>query len=292
MKANLSGTGIALVTPFHSDGSIDFKSLKKLINFLITNKVDYLVPMGTTGESVTLSKDEKKAVFDFVLEVNNDRLPVVAGIGGNNTREVCDSLKHFDKTGFSAVLSVAPYYNKPNQEGLFQHYKMIAEHSPLPIILYNVPGRTGSNITADTTLRIANEVKNVYGIKEASGNFDQIMQIIKYRPKNFAVISGDDAITLPMLACGANGVISVIGNAYPKDFANMVRLALGGDYEKARKLHYKLTDMINLIFADGSPGGIKAILKMMNICDDKVRMPLANVNDTVFKKLKAAVESY
>jgi 4-hydroxy-tetrahydrodipicolinate synthase len=236
MKANLSGTGVALVTPFRTDGSIDFKSFKKLIQHLISNKVDYLVPMGTTGESVTLSKDEKKAVFDFVLEVNDGRLPVVAGIGGNNTREIGDTLKSFDKSGFTAILSVAPYYNKPNQEGLFQHYKMIAESAPLPVILYNVPSRTGSNMTADTTLRIAHEVKNVLGVKEASGNFEQFMQILKHKPKNFMMISGDDGITLPMIALGANGVISVVGNAFPKDFSNMVRYALAGEYEKARKL--------------------------------------------------------
>ncbi len=292
MKANLSGTGVALVTPFRTDGSIDFKSFKKLIQHLISNKVDYLVPMGTTGESVTLSKDEKKAVFDFVLEVNDGRLPVVAGIGGNNTREICDTLKSFDKSGFAAVLSVAPYYNKPNQEGLFQHYKMIAESSPLPVILYNVPSRTGSNMTADTTLRIAHEVKNVLGVKEASGNFEQFMQILKHKPKNFMMISGDDGITLPMIALGANGVISVVGNAFPKDFSNMVRYALAGEYDKARKLHYKLIDVINLLFADGSPGGIKAALKVMNICGDTLRAPLANVNDAVFKKIKAAVEHY
>lgn len=292
MKANLSGTGVALVTPFRTDGSIDFKSFKKLIQHLISNKVDYLVPMGTTGESVTLSKDEKKAVFDFVLEVNDGRLPVVAGIGGNNTREICDTLKSFDRSGFAAVLSVAPYYNKPNQEGLFQHYKMIAESSPLPVILYNVPSRTGSNMTADTTLRIAHEVKNVLGVKEASGNFEQFMQILKHKPKNFMMISGDDGITLPMIALGANGVISVVGNAFPKDFSNMVRYALAGEYDKARKLHYKLIDVINLLFADGSPGGIKAALKVMNICGDTLRAPLANVNDAVFKKIKAAVEHY
>lgn len=292
MKANLSGTGVALVTPFRTDGSIDFKSFKKLIQHLISNKVDYLVPMGTTGESVTLSKDEKKAVFDFVLEVNDGRLPVVAGIGGNNTREICDTLKSFDKSGFAAVLSVAPYYNKPNQEGLFQHYKMIAESAPLPVILYNVPSRTGSNMTADTTLRIAHEVKNVLGVKEASGNFEQFMQILKHKPKNFMMISGDDGITLPMIALGANGVISVVGNAFPKDFSNMVRYALAGEYDKARKLHYKLIDVINLLFADGSPGGIKAALKVMNICGDTLRAPLANVNDAVFKKIKAAVEHY
>ncbi len=292
MRTQLHGTGIAMVTPFHKDGSIDFKSFKKLIHSLIQNKVDYLVPMGTTGESATLSKEEKKSVFDFTIETVAGRVPVVAGIGGNNTKEVCDTLDHFDKKGFTAILSVAPYYNKPNQEGLFQHYKAVAEHAPLPVILYNVPGRTGSNMTAETTLRIAHEVKNVLGIKEASGNFDQFMQILKNKPKNFIVISGDDGITLPMVSLGAVGVISVVGNAFPRDFAQMTRLALAGDYEKARKLHYKLIDIINLLFADGSPGGIKAALKMKGICEDYVRLPLMNVNEQIYKKIKSAIDTY
>lgn len=292
MNSKLVGTGVALVTPFHQDGSIDFKSYKKLINNLITNKVDYVVPMGTTGESATLNKDEKQAIFDFTVETVEGRVPVVAGIGGNNTRDVCESLNHFDKKGFTAILSVAPYYNKPNQEGLYLHYKMIAEHSPLPLILYNVPGRTGMNMTAETTLRLANDSKNILGIKEASGNLDQIMQIIKYKPRNFMVISGDDALTLPMIALGANGVISVVANAWPKDYAQMTRLALEGEYDKARKLHYKLTDIINLLFTDGSPGGIKAVLKLKGICGDALRLPLANVSDATLKKIKAAVEAY
>ncbi len=291
MSSKLLGTGVALVTPFHADGSIDFKSYKKLINSLITNKVDYLVPMGTTGESVTLSKDEKQAIFDCTVETVDNRVPIVAGLGGNNTRELCDYLNHFDKKGFTAILSVAPYYNKPNQEGIYRHYKMVAEHAPLPIILYNVPGRTGTNMTAETTLRLAEE-KNIIGVKEASGNIDQMMTIIKNKPKNFMLISGDDGITLPLIALGAHGVISVVGNAWPKDFAQMVRFAMAGDFEKARKLHYKLTDIINLLFVDGSPGGIKAVLKLKGICEDYVRLPLCNVSDATFKKIKAAVDSY
>lgn len=292
MSFKLTGTGVALVTPFHTDGSIDFKSYKKLINNLITNKVDYLVPMGTTGESVTLSKDEKQAIFDITLETVDARVPVVAGIGGNNTREVCDYLNHFDKKGFSAILSVAPYYNKPNQEGHYQHYRMVAEHSPLPVILYNVPGRTGANMTAETTLRLAHDFKNIIAVKEASGNIDQMMSILKHKPKNFQLISGDDGITLPLISLGAVGVISVVANAWPKDYAQMVRYALAGDFEKARKLHYKLTDIINLLFADGSPGGIKTVLKLKGICGDTVRLPLVAPSDVVQKKLKAAVEQY
>ena len=292
MSIKLTGTGVALVTPFHTDGSIDFKSFKKLINNLISNKVDYVVPMGTTGESVTLSKDEKQAIFDFTLETVDGRVPVVAGVGGNNTREVCDYLNHFDKKGFTAILSVAPYYNKPNQEGHYQHYKMVAEHSPLPIILYNVPGRTGANMTAETTLRLAHDFKNIIAVKEASGNIDQMMSILKHKPKNFQLISGDDGITLPLVALGAVGVISVVANAWPKDYAQMVRYALAGDFEKARKLHYKLTDIINLLFADGSPGGIKTVLKLKGICGDTVRLPLVAPSDAVQKKLKSAVEQY
>lgn len=292
MSSKLIGTGVALVTPFHSDGNIDFKSYKKLINNLIANKVDYLVPMGTTGESVTLTKDEKQAIFDITIETVDGRVPVVAGVGGNNTREVCDYLNHFDKKGFTAILSVAPYYNKPNQEGLYQHYRMISEHSPLPVILYNVPGRSGMNMTAETTLRLANDFKNIIAVKEASGNIDQMMYILKHKPKNFMLISGDDGITLPLIALGASGVISVVGNAWPKDFAQMTRYALAGEYEKARKLHYKLTDIINLLFADGSPGGIKSVLKMKGICGDTVRLPLMLPSDAVIKKLKAAVDSY
>lgn len=292
MSTKLVGTGVALVTPFHSDGNIDFKSYKKLINNLIANKVDYVVPMGTTGESATLTKDEKQAIFDITVETVDGRVPVVAGIGGNNTREVCDYLNAFDKKGFTAILSVAPYYNKPNQEGLYQHYRMIAEHSPLPVILYNVPGRTGMNMTAETTLRLAHDFKNIIAVKEASGNIDQIMSILKNKPKNFMVISGDDNLTLPLISLGASGVISVVANAWPKDYAQMTRLALAGDYEKARKLHYKLTDIINLLFADGSPGGIKAVLKMKGICGDTVRLPLFPPSDATVKRLKAAVENY
>ncbi len=292
MSIKLTGTGVALVTPFHNDGSIDFKSFKKLINNLITNKVDYVVPMGTTGESVTLSKDEKQAIFDFTLETVDGRVPVVAGVGGNKPRKLCDYLNHFDKKGFAAILSVAPYYNKPNQEGHYQHYRMVAEHSPLPVILYNVPGRTGANMTAETTLRLANDFKNIIAVKEASGNIDQMMSIIKHKPKNFQLISGDDGITLPLISLGAVGVISVVANAWPKDYAQMVRYALAGDFEKARKLHYKLTDIINLLFADGSPGGIKTVLKLKGICGDTVRLPLVAPSEAVQKRLKAAVEQY
>ena len=287
----LYGTGVALVTPFNPDGSVDFDGLKNLINHTITGRVEYLVSLGTTGETATLTKEEKAAIWKFTKDTVNGRVGLVAGIGGNNTLEVIENLKSFDKKGYTAILSVAPYYNKPNQEGIVKHYQMLAKNAPLPIILYNVPGRTGTNMSVETTLRLAKE-KNIAGIKEASGNMDQIMSILKHKPKEFMVISGDDALTLPLIALGANGVISVVANAWPKDYAQMVRLALKGDFEKARKLHFKLTDIINLLFVDGSPGGIKAALKIKGICEDYVRLPLANVNDSVFKKIKEAIANY
>ena len=246
----LKGTGVALVTPFHKDGNIDFKSFKKLVDRCIDQKVEYLVPLGTTGESVTLSSDERKAVLDFVVEVTEKRVPVVLGLGGNNTREVVQTIEETDFNGVDAILSVSPYYNRPSQRGIFQHYKTIANASPVPMILYNVPTRTGSNIDAETTLELAHESKNIIGIKEASGNLEKIMRIIKNKPKDFLVISGDDSITLPIIACGGDGVISVIANAMPKDFSEMVRSALDGNFDKARRLHYKLMEITHAIFVN------------------------------------------
>ena|SRR2546428_2572075 len=291
MVKNLRGTGVALVTPFNADRSVDFNGLKNVIEHVITGGVEYLVPLGTTGETATLNKEEKKKVFDYVLETNSGRVPVVAGIGGNNTYEIIETLKDFNTDGFSAILSVSPYYNKPNQEGIYQHYTMMADNSPLPIILYNVPGRTGSNMAAETTLRLA-EHQNIIGIKEASGNFDQFMQIIKHKPDDFIFISGDDGITLPMIAVGADGIISVIGNAFPKDFSEMVRLCLKGDFATARPIHYKLIDLVNMLFAEGSPGGIKAFLKELHICGDTVRLPLANVSDNLYQQIVETVKNY
>ncbi len=291
MNFNFKGTGIALVTPFNADGSINFDSLTKLINHVIDNGVDYVVPLGTTGESATLSKEEKKAIFKHTIDTVKGRVHVVAGIGGNDTREVIETIKTADLNGFSAILSVAPYYNKPIQEGIYQHYKAIAEAAPLPIILYNVPGRTGSNMTAETTLRLA-QLPNIAAIKEASGNFDQFMQIIKHKPSDFVVISGDDAITLPLIAAGAEGVISVVGNAFPKDFSAMVNLCLAGNFEAARKLHYPLVDIINLLFADGNPGGIKAALHILGIGSENLRLPLMPVSDSVRNALKTSIEQY
>ena len=244
----LKGTGVALVTPFRKDGNVDFKSLEKLLNHVINGKVEYLVVLGTTGESVTLSINEKSAIIDFVKEINAGRLPIVLGLGGNNTQEILNQIADFDFDGIDAILSVSPYYNKPSQKGIYQHFKMIANQSPVPVILYNVPARTGSNITAETTLALANEVENIIGIKEASGSIEQCMRIIKDKPKGLLVISGDDVITLPLIACGADGVISVIANAYPKNFSEMVRQTLSGNYDEARSLHYSFMEIIPLLF--------------------------------------------
>lgn len=283
----LKGTGIALVTPFHKDGNIDFKSFKVLINKCIDGKVEYLVPLGTTGESVTLTNNEKRAVIDFVVEIVDNRLPIMLGLGGNNTQEIRSIMEELDFTGIDAVLSVSPYYNRPSQKGIYQHYKMIANECPVPLVLYNVPSRTGSNMDAETTLQLAHEVSNIIGIKEASGNFEKAMKIIKNKPKDFLVICGDDMIALPFLSCGGDGVISVIGNAYPKEFSEMVRLGLAGSFDKARKIHYKLHDMIHAIFVDGNPSGIKGLLALQNVCTEQVRLPLISVNKSGLNKLEA-----
>lgn len=291
MPQQFRGTGIALVTPFNEDGSIDFDALRKVIEHDIKGGVEYLVSLGTTGETATLNKEEKLQVLRFTAEVVNKRVPLVAGFGGNDTRELVESIKAFDFKGYDALLSASPYYNKPTQEGIYQHYKAVAEASPVPVILYNVPGRTSSNVTAETTLRLARDFENVIAVKEASGNFDQVMQIIKYRPEGFLVISGDDLITLPLIAAGADGVISVIGNAIPGDFSEMVRLALKSDFAAARKLHYKLTDLTNLLFAEGNPGGVKAVLQLLGIGTDQVRLPLWRISNELTNKLKAELET-
>lgn len=287
------GTGVAIVTPFEKNGRVDFKSLDKLVDYIIKGGVEYLVVMGTTGESVTLSKEEKKAVVTAVVKKVNKRVPLVLGLGGNNTAEILESLK--DKSNFKgidAILSVSPYYNKPNQRGIYEHYKAIAQHSPLPVILYNVPGRTSSNIAAETTLKLAKDFKNIIAIKEASGNLEQCMKIVKYKPKDFLVISGDDMLTLPIIASGGDGVISVVANAYPKDYSEMTRKALAGKIKEAQTLHYKLTDIIEQLFADGNPGGIKAVLELMKICPSHVRLPLVPVNEKTQKALQQLVKAY
>lgn len=291
IQKRLTGTGVAIVTPFRNDDSIDFKSLGKLIDHIVTGNVNYVVVLGTTGESATLSKDEKKAVVNFIVDATDGKIPVVVGIGGNNTQEVVDTISHFDFNGISAVLSVSPYYNKPSQQGIYLHYKSVVRASPVPVILYNVPGRTGSNIAADTTIKLAKDFKNIVAIKEASGNLDQIMQIIREKPKDFLVVSGDDVLTLPMMALGASGAISVIANAYPKDFSEMVNHALNNDFVKAAQIQYNLLHMMKALFEEGSPSGVKAVLEMLKIAENNVRLPLAPISEKHYKKLQGLVKN-
>jgi 4-hydroxy-tetrahydrodipicolinate synthase len=283
---SLTGLGVAMITPFKKDLSVDVTALKQLTEFLVEGGVDYLVVNGTTGEGVTMDKEDKKLVLDTVLATNAGRKPVVYGVGGNNTQEVCYQLDRMDTSGLSAVLSVTPYYNKPTQNGLFEHYKALSEHSKLPIILYNVPGRTGANLLPDTVSRIAFDCRNVIGIKEASGNMEQIMTIIKETPKDFLVISGDDALTLPLIASGADGVISVVGNAFPKEFATMVHHALKSEFAEAREIHYKLFEIIQLLFIEGNPAGVKEALSHLDICDHYLRLPLVPVSQLVSERMR------
>ncbi|MBT03055.1 MAG: 4-hydroxy-tetrahydrodipicolinate synthase [Crocinitomicaceae bacterium] len=279
------GTGVALVTPFRKEGEVDFNALQKLVEFQIENGVNYLVVQGTTGESVTLTDEEKVSVLEYIIDVTKNRVPIVLGVGGNNTSNVVQQIKKFNSYRIDAYLSVSPYYNKPSQAGIVAHYGQIAQVTDKPIILYNVPGRTGSNMTAETTLTLANTYANIIAVKEASGNLEQIMEIIKNKPSDFLVISGDDALTLPHMACGGDGVISVVANAFPKRFSSMVDYALKGDLEKAKPLHYELFPIIQQLFADGNPGGIKYVLKLISIGEDHMRLPLVNINDEVAKKL-------
>jgi 4-hydroxy-tetrahydrodipicolinate synthase len=292
MQNKFKGTGVAIVTPFLPNNKVDFKGLENLVERIIIQGINYIVVLGTTGETATLTSSEKNEVIACIKNQNANRVPLVIGIGGNNTAELINQLESFNDDGFSAVLSVSPYYNKPSQNGIIQHYSLLAKASALPIILYNVPGRTGSNLTAQTTLHLAHEVENICGIKEASGNMEQIMQIIKNKPNNFMVISGDDNLTLPIIAAGGCGVISVTANAFTRDYCNMVNLCLQGNFEAARLLHYKLTGITDLFFADGNPGGVKAALKMLNVCGDTVRLPLVNINSNVFAQLELALANY
>ncbi len=273
------GTGVAMVTPFHADGQIDYNGLRNLIEHLIDGGVEYLVSLGTTGESATLSEAERKQVWAFTAEVVNKRVGLVAGIGGNNTHEVVEQIKSFDIEGYDAILSASPHYNKPTQEGIYQHYRAIAQNTKLPIILYNVPSRTGSTISADTTVRLAKEFKNIIGIKEASGNFDLFNQLMRDKPEDFLFISGDDPVTLPMMALGGVGAISVIGNALPRQLSDMVRLLLNGDYKAAHAAHFDLIEFTRLMFTEGSPAGVKTALKQLGICGDTVRLPLVQVSE-------------
>lgn len=286
------GTGVAIVTPFHKHGTIDFGSFGKLLEHVISNKVDYIVVMGTTGESVTLSSDEKNALLHFSIDTINKRVPLVVGIGGNNTQAIIDAIKVTPFDEIEGILSVAPYYNKPQQRGLYLHYKSIASVSPVPVILYNVPGRTSVNMTAETTLKLAHDFDNIVAIKEASGNLAQCMEIIKNRPKNFLLISGDDILTLPILALGGDGVISVVANAFPAQFSEMVRLGLKGDFVKARAIHYQLTGIIETLFADGNPSGIKAALAILGFIQNNLRLPVVKVNQMVYKQLELQIQEF
>lgn len=288
LKDTLKGTGVAIVTPFRKNGDVDFDALHAMIDFVISGKVEYIVTLGTTGETPTLAKPEKTDVIKYTYEVVKQRVPVVVGIGGNNTRELIHELKTFPLDEATAVLSTSPYYNKPSQEGLFQHYKVLAKESPKPILLYNVPGRTSKNIEADTTIRLANEVENIAGIKEASGDMAQCMKILRDAPKDFLVVSGDDALALPQLACGMQGVISVAANAFPKEFSDMVRSSLSCDFKKAKSINDKLIKAYEIMFAENNPAGLKAFLAEMGLIKNILRLPLVPLS----KKLMDGVKDY
>lgn len=288
----LIGTGVALITPFKSDFSVDVEGLKKVVDFNIENGIDYLVVLGTTAESATLSKDEKQLVIDTIISANKGRLPLVLGIGSNNTQEVIDEMKSRDLSAFTAILSVSPYYNKPTQEGIYQHFAAIAKVSPLPVILYNVPGRTASNMLPETVIRLANDFDKIVAIKEAAGDIVQAMKLISGCPKDFLVVSGDDMITLPMILAGGAGVISVIGEGFPKEFSKMVKLGLDKKAEEAYKIHYKIAPAIDYIFAEGNPAGIKSVFKSLNICGDTVRLPLVSASEGLRMKIDSFVKGF
>lgn len=279
------GLGIALITPFTPDGEVDYKALKRLVEYQLGNGADFLCILATTGETPCLTSDEKQKIKDLVRNVVNGRVPILIGCGGNNTAAIVEELKTGDFKGIDGVLSVCPYYNKPSQEGLFQHFRAIANATELPVVLYNVPGRTGINLKAETTLRLARECRNIVGIKEASGNLEQVDEIIKGKPAHFDVISGDDALTFPMIACGAVGVISVIGNALPREFSKMIRLEFKGEYDGARKIHHKFTELYSLLFVDGNPAGVKCLLHEMGMIDNVLRLPLVPTRVQTVQKI-------
>ena len=286
---SLIGTGVALITPFKKDFSVDTEALSRIVDFQVEGGIDYLVVLGTTAESATLSDLEKNLVIETVIKANKNRLPLVLGVGGNNTQQIVEELKTRDLSSFVAILSVSPFYNKPTQEGIYQHFKCIAETSPLPIILYNVPGRTASNMTPATVMRLAHEFKNIVAIKEAAGDIVQAMKLIQHKPKDFLVISGDDMITLPMVLAGGAGVISVIGEGFPKQFSQMVRLGLDKKATEAYAIHYLVADSIDMIFEQGNPAGIKEVFKTLGLCDNTVRLPLVTVNDELKNRIQNEV---
>ncbi len=290
MNNKFVGTGVAIVTPFKDNLEIDFEALEKQIEHLISNNINYLVVLGTTGESVTQTNKEKDDLVNFIKRKINHRIPIVLGMGGNYTSSIVNKIHNTDFNQIDAILSVAPYYNKPSQEGLYQHFKAITQVSPVPVILYNVPGRTGSNIQAKTTLRLAHDFENIVAIKEASGNFSQAMEIIKNKPSDFIVVSGEDALTLPLMSIGASGVISVVGNVFPKEFSTMVQLALSNNFAEALENHYKLIELIDYLFIEGNPAGVKAALAHMGIIKNNLRLPLVPVSTETNKKIAETIK--
>lgn len=290
IPTKLKGMGVALITPFKADESVDYNALMRLVDYQLQNNTDFLCVLGTTAETPTLTEYEKQKIKSMVIERVNGRIPILLGVGGNNTRALVETLKTNDFTGVDAILSVVPYYNKPSQEGIYQHYKALAEATDLPLVLYNVPGRTGVNMKAETTLRIARDFKNVIAVKEASGDITQMDDIIKNKPDGFNVISGDDGITFPLMALGAVGVISVIGNAFPREFSRMVRLALEGDYVHALDIHHKFAELFKLLFVDGNPAGVKAMLHAMGMIENKLRLPLVPTRITTFEAMRQILQ--
>jgi 4-hydroxy-tetrahydrodipicolinate synthase len=288
---SLIGTGVALITPFRKDLSIDIEALQRIVNFSIDGGVDYLVAMGTTAENATLTEDEKNLVIQTIIQTNNGRLPLVLGMGSNNTKELVEELKQTDLSPFVAILSISPYYNKPVQEGIYQHFKAFAEASPLPIILYNVPSRTGVNMSPSTVLRLANDFKNIVAVKEAAGDMLQALQLLKDKPKDFLVLSGDDMIALPMILAGGSGVISVIGQGFPNEFCEMIRLGINRNVDEAFKIHYQLSDSIDMIFEQGNPAGIKKVMESLGLSEKTVRLPLVHVDESLANRIDNFVKS-
>jgi 4-hydroxy-tetrahydrodipicolinate synthase len=290
MMKKLKGAGVAIVTPFKNDSSIDFAALGRVIEHVIKGGINYIVVMGTTGESVTLTKDEKQAIISYVIEAVDNRVPLVAGIGGNNTEEAINTIRQTDLSGVDGILTVVPYYNKPTQRGIFQHFKTIATWSPVPVIMYNIPGRTGCNMSAETCIELAYNCENIIAIKEASGDISQMMKILKGKPENFGLISGDDMLTIPIIAAGGSGVISVLGNAFPEAVSELVNNAIRNNFKSAREIHFRYMEIIDLLFCEGNPAGIKAFLSVMNLCQNNLRLPLVPVSRTTLTKIQKAIE--